>query len=94
MTDLQAIGADLLRVESVLSAPKEALTENSGLGTQQQVAVQDALEEFHDEWRTSVHQLIENIANWGVTSGRIAALATDTDETGRAIFDRLGSSLR
>lgn len=94
ISDLQAIGADLLRVEGVLDAPKEALTQIAGLGSQQQVAVQDAIDEFHDEWRTSTRQLIENIGNWGVTAGHISTLAAQSDESGRALFDRLGDSLR
>ncbi|MFD4431735.1 hypothetical protein [Nocardia sp. NPDC058497] len=89
IVELHAIAADLVRVESVLSAPKSALTEISGLGTQQQQAVQDAITEFHDEWKTSTQQLIDNIGNWGTTAAVVAARADGADQAGSAVFDKL-----
>ncbi|MFD4431636.1 hypothetical protein, partial [Nocardia sp. NPDC058497] len=58
--ELAGIGADLSRIEAELSAPRKSLADAQGLGSQQQDAIRNAIEDFHTDWATSVAQVVDN----------------------------------
>ena len=51
----------------------------AGLGSDDQQRIQDAINDFRDEWKTSFRKLNEDIDNWGGLSKAIGDMVMQFD---------------
>lgn len=91
--DLVAMGVDLAGIESVLTAPRRSAEDVAGLGSQQQVAIRYAVQDFHNDWAAGIAQLVENIGAFGDRTRAIAATVARADESGADLFEGVGRGI-
>ncbi len=83
---LVSLGTDLQNVGDKLSEKQHGANSCDGLGSDDQQKIQDALDDFRDEWKTAFGKLTEDIGNWGGLSKAIGDMVSQFDaETGKAL---------
>ena len=77
---LVELGTDLESLSTSLGEENRGASDVNGLGTVGgQGDVQSAVEDFRDEWKTSLLELQNNIASWGGLTKGIGQLVAEWD---------------
>jgi hypothetical protein len=76
---LSQLGSNLNDVGSRLQAKQHGADSCEGLGGDGQDKIQQAIENFRDEWKTSIGKLVEDIGNWGGLSKAIGDMVQQFD---------------
>jgi hypothetical protein len=76
---LSQLGANLDGVGSRLSEKQHGADSCDGLGGDGQERIQQAIESFRDEWKTSIGKLVEDIGIWGGLSKAIGDMVQQFD---------------
>jgi hypothetical protein len=76
---LSQLGADLVKVSEQLGQNHHGAADCNGLSGEGQHKIQNAIEHFRDEWKTSFRKLNEDIENWGGLSKAIGDMVSQFD---------------
>jgi len=83
-TTLVQLGTDLQNISIKLAEKQHGASDCAGLGGSPQDQIQDAINGFRDEWKTSFGKLNEDIDNWGGLSKAIGDMVREFDAQGAA----------
>src|SRR2546422_11475784 len=76
---LSQLGANLTDVSDRLGQGQHGASDCDGLSGDSQGKIQDAIEHFRKEWKTSFGKLNEDIGNWGGLSKAIGDMVSQFD---------------
>jgi hypothetical protein len=76
---LESLGTNLQNVSTRLTEKEHGASGCDGLGGGDQHRIQDAIDHFRDEWKTSFRKLNEDIDNWGGLSKAIGDMVSQFD---------------
>lgn len=76
---LISLGNNLTSVSDRLGGEHRGAQDVHGLDAAEQGRIQDAVEGFRDEWKTSLLELMSNIGQWGGLSKTIGQMVNDFD---------------
>jgi hypothetical protein len=76
---LSQLGADLDDLGSRLGEKEHGARHCDGLGSDGQDRIQDEIEHFRSEWKTSIDRLVEDIGKWGGLSKAIGDMVQQFD---------------
>ena len=85
------LGTNLDDVKSTLTDSNRGADNCAGLGSDHQGRIQDAINDFRSTWKTSVHDLIDEVGEWSQKSGGIGTMVQQFDEQTAAMFWSGGS---
>ena len=90
-TTLVQLGTDLQNISTKLGEKQHGASDCAGLGSDPQNQIQDAINGFRDEWKTSFGKLNEDIDNWGGLSKAIGDMVRQFDsEAATALAPQTG----
>ena len=76
---LISLGNNLTSVSDRLDGEHRGAQDAQGLDGDEQGRIQNAIEGFRDEWKTSLLELMTNIGKWGGLSKSIGQMVNDFD---------------
>jgi hypothetical protein len=76
---LVALGTNLQNISTKLGEKQHGADDCGGLGSGEQQRIQDAIDNFRDEWKTSFRKLNEDINDWGGLSKAIGDMVAQFD---------------
>jgi hypothetical protein len=76
---LVSLGSNLQNISTKLAEKEHGASNCDGLGSDDQHRIQDAIDHFRDEWKTSLRKLNEDINNWGGLSKAIGDMVSQFD---------------
>lgn len=83
---LTKLGTNLDDVKSKLSESNRGADNCDGLGGDHQSRIQDAINDFRGTWKTSVHDLVDEVGEWGKKSGGIGTMVRQFDDQTAAML--------
>jgi hypothetical protein len=76
---LVTLGTDLQNISAKLGEKQHGANDCAGLGGDPQQQIQDEIDNFRGEWKTSFGKLNEDIDNWGGLSKAIGDMVSQFD---------------
>jgi hypothetical protein len=88
---LSELGQNLSDVSTRLDEKQHGATDCNGLGSDGQCTIQDAINHFRSEWKTSISNLVEDIGRWGGLSKAIGDMVDQFDTQTAMAMSQTGS---